>query len=57
MMIFPLWKKSRIRATFESKGPFHEKVGKEVEGMARNYRATIVGSALIALMGVGILFF
>jgi hypothetical protein len=57
MTIFPLWKKSRIRATFESKGPYHEKVGKEVEGMPRNYRAAIVGSALIALMGAGILIF
>jgi len=26
-------------------------------GMARNYRESIVGSALIALMGVGVLFF
>ena len=57
MTIFPLWKKSRIRATFESKGPTHKKVGKEVEGMPRNYRGGIVGSALIALMGAGILFF
>jgi hypothetical protein len=57
MTIFPLGKKSRIRATFESKGPYHEKAGKEVEGMPGNYRAAIVRSALIALMGVGILFF
>jgi hypothetical protein len=57
MTIFPLGKKSRIRAIFESKGPYHGKVGKEVDGIPGNYRAAIVRSALIALMGVGILFF
>jgi hypothetical protein len=32
-------------------------VEKRLKGMWKNYREAIVGSALIALMGVGILFF
>jgi hypothetical protein len=28
-----------------------------LKGMPRNYRESIVGSALIAVMGVGVLFF
>ena len=58
MTIFPFGKNRAFGQTTNRRGHLIKKrLEKRLKQMPRNYRAAIVGTSLIALMGVGVLFF